>query len=245
MVLNNMKKAFPEKTEKEIKSIRKKFYRHFSDLIVESIKSASITQKEFQKRYQVKNWKRLLELLSEEKSVIVLSAHTGNWEWVFALVHQIPCKVYAVYQKLSNPNMDTYIRDTRQRYGAVMVSKNDTFSKILGSVENNEKILSWFAADQACNPKKAKWITFLNQDTTFHQGYETIAKQTGHPVYYLDIKKIKRSQYELDFIPISENPKQEVDGMIVEQYARLTEKRIKENPSDWLWSHNRWKHKKE
>ncbi len=245
MVLENMRKCFPEKSEQEIRETRKQFYQHFADLLIESLKSSSITQKEFQKRYKVKNWDKFLEVLSTDKSVIILSAHTGNWEWVFALVHQIPCKVYAVYQELNNPYMDEYVKSTRQRYGAVMISKKIAFSTILESIENREQTVSWFAADQACRPNRATWLEFLNQNTTFHSGYEALAKQTGQPVYYLDIKKVKRSHYELDFIPIAEKPRETAEGAIVEEFARLTEQRIRENPAHWLWSHNRWKHKKE
>jgi KDO2-lipid IV(A) lauroyltransferase len=244
-VLENMRNCFPEKTEQEIRKIRKQFYQHFADLLVESLKSASITQKVFQQRYKVKNWDKFSKILSTGKSVIILSAHTGNWEWVFALVHQIPCTTYAVYQKLTNPYMDDYVKHTRQRYEAVMVSTKEAFGRILESVENKEQTVSWFAADQACRPEKATWMSFLNQDTTFHSGYESLAKQTGQAVYYLDIKKIKRSHYELDFIPISENPKEETDGIIVERFAQLTEKRIQANPTHWLWSHDRWKHKRQ
>jgi KDO2-lipid IV(A) lauroyltransferase len=125
-----------------------------------------------------------------------------------------------------------------------MISKKEVFKRILESVENKEQTVSWFAADQACKPDKATWLNFLNQDTTFHSGYESLAKETEQAVYYLDIKKVKRSYYELDFIPITENPNEAEKGSIVLEYSRLTEKRIQENPAHWLWSHNRWKHKR-
>lgn len=241
----NIKNSFPEKSDAEIKKIRKQFYKHFADLLVESVKSSTMGQKEFQKRYHVKNWEKLIVFLSTGKSIIVLSPHTGNWEWVFSLVHLIPCKVYAVYQTLMNPQVNTYIKDTRQRYGAVMISRKETFDRVLGSIEQKEQTLTWMAADQACKPNKATWVKFLGQDTTFHGGYEALAKQTNQAIYFLDIKKIKRSYYELDFICISDNPQEVPDGGIVKEFTYLTEQRIKEDPAYWLWSHNRWKHKKE
>ena len=245
LVFRNMQNSFPEKSDSEIKEIMKQFYQHFADLLIESVKSSTIGQKEFQKRYHVKNWDKLLEFLSTGKSLIVLSPHTGNWEWVFALVHRIPCTVYAIYQTLMNPYVTTYIKDTRQRYGAVMISRKETFGKVLGSIENKEQTLTWMAADQACKPNKATWVKFLGQDTTFHGGYEALAKQTGQAVYFLDIKKVKRSYYELDFILIAETPQDVPERGIVKEFARLTEKRIEEDPAYWLWSHNRWKHKRE
>ena len=242
LVLYNMRRSFPKKSDREIKKIRKQFYHHFADLFIESIKSSTMRQKQFRERYHVTNWNKLTDILSSGESVIVVSPHTGNWEWVFSLVDRIPCKVFAIYQKLSNRHMDDYIKSTRQRYGAVMVPRNETYDKILEAIENNEQTLSWFAADQACLPEKAHWVNFLGQDTTFHKGYESIARQTGQRVLFLDIKKRRRSYYELEFKSICENPSEIGSGMIIEKFAQLTEQRILKDPPFWLWSHNRWKH---
>ena len=125
-----------------------------------------------------------------------------------------------------------------------MVPRKETYTRILGAIEDKEQTLSWFAADQACPPDKAHWVKFLGQDTTFHGGYETLAKQTGQKVLFLDIKKVRRSHYELEFIPICENPSEVSNGTIVEAFAHLTEKRIIKDPAYWLWSHNRWKYQK-
>lgn len=244
MVFKNLQNSFPEKSPQEIRAIAQQFYLHLADLIIESIKSVSMTQKGFNKRYKMINWHEILDRLQQGKSILLVSPHTGNWEWVFSLVHYIPVKVYAIYHPLTNLHFDTYIRQTRQRYGAEMISMKETFKRILESYEQKQQMLSWFAADQACNPEKAHWATFLGQDTTFHAGYESIARETAQVVLFLDIKKIKRSHYELEIIPICENPKDMQQGEIVNTFVALTEKRICENPAYWLWSHNRWKHKK-
>lgn len=244
MVLNNMKKSFPDKADKEIRQIRKDFYRHFADILIESVKSSTMNQKEFRKRYFIINQHLLDEYYDKGESIIILSPHTGNWEWIFSLVDVIPYDVYAVYQKLTNPSMDAYIRKTRQRYGAMMIPTTEAFSTILSASKKEDVFLTWFAADQACKPAKAQWVHFLNQETTFHKGFEGLAYQTNQPVFFLDIKKVKRSHYELELILISEDPQLTPKGTIVKEFARLTERRIRENPAFWLWSHNRWKHKK-
>ena len=244
LVLSSLKESFPEKSDTEIKKIQKQFYHHLADLVIESVKSSTMNQKQFRARYHVTNWNKLREVLSTGESVIIVSPHTGNWEWVFSLVDRIPCTVLAIYQKLNNPYMDNYIKKTRQRYGAVMVSRGDIIARIEEAIKNKEQILSWFAADQACPPEKAHWAKFLGQDTTFHKGYENIARETGQRVLFLDIRKKKRSFYELEFRSICENPSDVKEGSIIEEFARLTERRIRKDPAYWLWSHNRWKHRK-
>lgn len=244
MVYSNLKKSFPLKSDDELKKISKKFYHHFADLIIESIKSSTMSQKEFIKRYDIINWEILLSILKQGESVIVVSPHTGNWEWVFSLVSRIPCKVLAIYQKLSNEHFDKYIKSTRQRYGAVMVPRKETYAQVLGAIEKKEQTLSWFAADQACAPDKAIMVDFLGQETTFHAGYEILARQTGQRVLFLDIKKVKRSCYRLELTEICSDSANAERGEIVKKFAALTEKRILADPPFWLWSHNKWKHQK-
>jgi len=244
MVLDNIRRSFPDKSEKEVRQIRKDFYRHFSDLMVESVKSATMGQKEFQKRYFIKNQQLLDQYHEMGKSIIVLSPHTGNWEWIFSLVPVIPYEVYAVYQRLTNPHMDQYIRKTRQRYGAMMIPTKQTFKIIRNAAERGDQFLTWFAADQSASPVRAHWVLFLNQETSFHKGYEDLARQTDQSVLFLDIKKVRRSFFELELHVIADNPEELPQGAIVEEFARLTEKRIMEDPPFWLWSHNRWKHKR-
>lgn len=244
VVFQNLRTAFPQKEEREIRAIAKAFYLHLVDLMMESIKSVSMRQKDFAKRYRVRNWHVLLDRLQNDESVLIVSPHTGNWEWVFALVFHIPADVYAVYQPLSNKYFDRYIRQTRQRYGAKMISMKETFKAILDAYQAEKQIVSWFAADQACKPEKAYWTDFLNQETTFHGGYEKIARQTRQTVLFLDIKKVKRSHYELGLTCICNDPRSMPPGQIVEKFAELAELRIRENPPFWLWSHRRWKHKR-
>jgi KDO2-lipid IV(A) lauroyltransferase len=212
--------------------------------MIESVKSATMGQKEFQKRYFITNQHLLDAYHKEGKSIIILSPHTGNWEWIFSLVAVIPFHVYAVYQRLTNPYMDQYIRKTRERFGAVMIPTTQTFKIILEAAQRGDQFLTWFAADQSARPNKAHWVHFLNQDTSFHKGYEDLAVAVNQPVLFLDIRKVKRSFYELELHVITDTPQSLPEGAIVTEFARLTEKRIRENPAYWLWSHNRWKHKR-
>ncbi|MGA9239355.1 lysophospholipid acyltransferase family protein, partial [Robiginitalea sp.] len=220
MVLKNIKKSFPEKSEPEARQIRKDFFRHFSDLMIESVKSATMGQKQFRKRYFITNQHLLDTYHKTGKSIIILSPHTGNWEWIFSLVEVIPYDVYAVYQRLTNPYMDRYIRKTRQRFGAMMIPTTRTFKIILEAAQRGEQFLTWFAADQSARPNKAQWVEFLNQETSFHKGYEDLAKGVDQTVLFLDIKKVKRSFYELELHVITDDPRSLPEGAIVAEFAR-------------------------
>lgn len=257
VILGNLKQAFPEKSPKEIEKISKDFYLHLCDLMTESIKGVSMNQIDFQKHYKVLNWDILFDEHKKGNSVILISPHTGNWEWVFSLVdrlvHPVFDNVFAIYQPLQNPYFNDYVLETRQRYGAQLIPMRETYKYILEAHKTNKQVVSWFAADQSPSPENAYWTTFLHQDTAFHAGYARIATQTNQTIMFLDIKKVKRNFFELTLIPIdyksvgnaeNEGNPQKQQDFIVENFARLTEKRINENPAYWLWSHKRWKHKR-
>jgi KDO2-lipid IV(A) lauroyltransferase len=105
--------------------------------------------------------------------------------------------------------------------------------------------MTWMAADQSPSKEAAVWLQFLNQDTPFFAGYEKIAKKTNQPVIFVDVQKVGRGFYEVEFILISKNPEETEDNFIVQKYAQLVENQIVRQPSYWLWSHKRWKHKRE
>lgn len=244
VVFENLRNAFPQKSEQELQKIAQDFYLHLSDLLIESVKGVSMSLSDFEERYRLENLEELLNRVEKGQNVLLVSPHTGNWEWVFALVEKSPIDVFAVYQPLKNPHFDAYIRETRQRYGAKMISMKETFRRILEMHHSGEQMISWFAADQSCRPQKAQWVHFLEQDTGFHAGYEKIARETQQAVLFLDIEKVGRSRYQLRFIPICDDPNTLPEGEIVRTFAALTERRIRKTPAAWLWSHRRWKHKR-
>ena len=92
-----------------------------------------------------------------------------------------------------------------------------------------------FIADQVpSNAKHGKRINFLNQSTLFHEGPEKIAKILNADVFYVDVFQEEKGEYTLEFEQI-------LSKNITQQYAQILEKRINNNPKNWLWSHNRWK----
>jgi KDO2-lipid IV(A) lauroyltransferase len=246
VVMQNLQKSFPEKTQEEIFAIRKEFYRHFCDLIIESIKSVGMSKEDFMQRYQVVNMEFLLTYGEKKQSVIFLSSHHSNWEWVCFLPSLITeyFTVYAVYKPLSNTHFDQYVKATRQKHSATLIAMKETFRIILAAYQQKQVIATWMAADQTPSKEAAHWVEFLHQDTPFFHGYETLARKTKQAVLFLDIQKVKRGHYRLEILPIYDNLDEVPPFAVVEKYAQLTEQQIKRQPAYWLWSHKRWKHQR-
>lgn len=246
VILGNIQRSFPEKTAKEHTAICKKFYHHFCDLILESLKTFTISEKQVKKRVVCKNPELMDKYYDQGRSVIIAGGHYNNWE-IFAVGFDAPLKHQAVgiYSPLKNKFFDQKMRTTRSKYGLYMIS-----TKIVKRVFEEEKqkgtlTSTVFAIDQSpSNSNSCWWMEFLNQDTGVLFGVEKFAKEYDQVVVYGRINKEKRGHYSFEFFELTTTPKETAYGEITETATRLLEKDIREKPEYWLWSHRRWKHKR-
>lgn len=247
VVMENLRKSFPEKTEAELKKICRQFYHHLCDVIVETLKLMTISKAEFRKRFEFMPYALSVfnEFERNQQSVIGVMGHCGNWEWG-AIAHQFYFKqiITGVYHPLSNKNFDAFMLKLRGRMGGNIVAMNNLLRELLRLRQNKIATTVGLIADQTPPPESAYWITFLNQDTPVFSGPEKIAKKFNYPVVYVSVKKIKRSYYQMDATVITMTPNGLEEGEITRLHAAVLEKNIREQPQFWLWSHRRWKHKK-
>ena len=244
IVVGNICNSFPEKSKQEINEITQLFYRHFCDVIVESLKSFTISDAQISKRMILKNPELLNNYYDNKQSVILAGGHYNNWEWIaVALDKQLKHQSIAIYKTLSNKFFDEKMRSTRGKFGLLMVSTKlvaETFSKF-----KNELTATIFAIDQSpSNPKKCYWMNFLNQDTPVLFGTEKFAKDYNQPVLFGTITKVKRGFYQIEFQTVTDHPTNTEHGFITEKTTKLLEAEIIKAPQYWLWTHRRWKHKR-
>lgn len=244
IVVGNISNSFPEKSKQEINEITKLFYRHFCDVIVESLKSFTISDAQISKRMILKNPELLNRYYDNKQSIILAGGHYNNWEWIaVALDKQMKHQSIAIYKTLSNKFFDEKMRSTRGKFGLLMVSTKlvaETFSKF-----KNELTATIFAIDQSpSNPKKCYWMNFLNQDTPVLFGTEKFAKDYNQPVLFGTITKVKRGFYQIEFKTVTDTPNATAHGEITETTTKLLEAEIIKAPQYWLWTHRRWKHKR-
>jgi KDO2-lipid IV(A) lauroyltransferase len=244
IILQNIRNSFPEKSAAEHTEICKKFYKHFCDLVVESLKTFTISEQEVQKRVVCTNPEVINNYFAQQRSVIIAGGHYNNWElFAVAVDALIKHQTIGIYKPLSNKYFDAKMRATRSKYGLYMIS-----TKIVKQVfdENKNKLTATiFGTDQSpSNPNNAYWMKFLNQDTGVLYGAEKFAKEYNYPVIYGRINKVKRGHYTLDFVPVTDTPADTVYGEITEKITHLLEKDIQAIPQYWLWTHRRWKHQR-
>lgn len=244
VVYQNLKNSFPEKTEKEIRIIEKKFYRFFCDLILEMLKLLTISKKELARRFTfTPNTLTVFNRFKEEgRSSIFVLGHCGNWEWcgnAFSLLKLQ--QLYAIYHPLTNPQFDRFMYRMRTRFGMKLYAMKDSFKSM---VQNRHEVnITAFIADQTPPPDRAYWTTFLNQMTPVFWGTEKMAVRMNLPVIFVNIRRVKRGFYVADAEIITETPMTTKEGEITEWHVKKLEQNIHAQPEIWLWTHRRWKHK--
>lgn len=242
VIMTNLRNAFPEKTEEELDKIRFAFYRNFADLIVESFKSLTISEKTLRKRFKLTNPEVFEQLYAKGKGVIVVMGHYTNFEWTAMSIPLLtPHPSFAVYQPLNNKRFSQKVVKIREQFGLKLYSMNDTYPFMLNNPAKAPLYI--FMADQSPHKGKIRYYTpFLNQNTPVHLGVENLAKKCDLAVVFIDIQRVKRGYYEVTAQLLFEDVKNTEQYQVTDTHVKALEKVIIKKPEDWLWSHRRWKH---
>lgn len=246
-VRTNLKNSFPTANKTYLSTIEKEYYTHLCNLFVEGVKMLSISRRKIIKRYNCKNPELVNQYFDAGKSVILLSSHYNNWEWmVLSLSMQFKHHGVGVGKENTNKSFEKSINLFRTRYGTEVIFAK-TIREVVKQYEDQQKLTTYMMlCDQAPgNAKKSFVINFLNQATDMIYGGEYFARKYNYPVMYYVVRQIKRGYYEVELELISENPQETAYGDIIRSYAHLLERNINNEPTYWLWSHKRWKHKVE
>ena len=243
IVRKNLTLCFPVKSFSEIKKIERKFYQHFSDLMVEMIKNFSISKKEMLKRYKFKN----IELINDEekkgKSTILILGHFSNWEGMLTIGSHLIGNSYGIYTPLTNKFFERKMTESREKYGSFLLSRYKTYDFIKSMKESKDYGLFGFIGDQSPKKDSKSYLrTFMGVKVPVFTGAERIAKKYNFPIFYCQINRIKRGFYKAEISALAKKPSQYKENEITDLFFDRLEKQIRQNPSEYLWTHNRFKH---
>jgi Kdo2-lipid IVA lauroyltransferase/acyltransferase len=241
IVHKNLLNSFPYKTAIERKEIEKQFYKNLCDYGVETLKLLTISRAELVKRMKYKNPELMATYTAKGQSVIMLSSHQFNWEWLLVSGSlSLPAPIDFVYQPVENTFFDNLMLHARTRFGSYAIRRNE----VAREFAKRKSVLRGVAivADQYPGRKdKVYTTTFLHQETAFFYGSQQMATLTQYPVLYGAINRVKRGYYECTLVEVGMPPYGKEDDFVLRNYARIVEEVIQQHPSGWLWSHNRWK----
>ena len=241
VIIGNIQRSFPDKSEQEHQQLVKQFYRHFTDILVEGIKNLSISKKQLKKRMVVRNPALMQELYDEKRNVILVSGHFNNWEWLISSQNLLfNHQAFGIGMPMSNKFWDKKVNQRRERFGMQVINSSNYQIKFRTFKKKPFAVLT--LGDQSpAHSTKSYWMKFLNQETALLFGTEQMANDYDFAVVFFIVHKIKRGYYELELKLITKNAKSMDWGVITEIHTKLLEDEIIKNPSQWLWSHKRWK----
>jgi len=237
-------KVFPAMREAERDAIHRRFLRNFCDVMVEVLKSASMSPEQMSSHIRILNLKAARDFLDAGQSVMLVTSHLCNWEWLLqGVTLQLGYPVDAAYKPLRDAWAERLMRKVRSRFGARLVPAKELLADLL----KRRAIVRAVAinADQApVSTDKRYWTQFLGQETAFYVGAEQIARAIRLPMLYLVMRRVRRGHYEVELKPLWDGRETLPANAITERYARACERDVFNHPADWLWSYRRWRLKK-
>lgn len=247
IILDNLQKAFPEKSEQELKQIRARFYQNFCDVFFEMLKQLSISPQALKKRMLHLNPEVISDMVAHGKGGIAVFGHYTNWEWLGAgMGLHLPFPTVGVYKPLSNKIFDRLTFHIRTRLGNDMIPQEKTYRESLRRLK--EPCYIAFLGDQTpLRYDKLYFSSFMGRPAATHLGIATIALKLGCPLWYFDTQRVRRGYYEVTLreIPFDDlNPKDPHSVYtLTDRHVAMLETAIRKQPANWLWSHRRWKRK--
>lgn len=245
VIVQNLSTAFPEKTARDINKLTRGFYRNLTDLIVETIKLPALSADELLRRVRFQNPELISSRIAAGQPVIILASHQSNWEWLPASAQLNGIIADSVYKQLSSPFFENLMREIRSTFGVNPIPMHRLLRDV--AVRRHVPRAIALVADQIpASPEVAYWLPFLNHETAFYPGPEKLARSLQLPVFYVEMVRVRRGYYDVTLHTLAEPPYNDLpDEAILTRYRDRLERTIQATPSDWLWSHKRWKHQRE
>ena len=243
VVRSNLERCFPDKTPKERKQLERQYYKHLADLLAEGLYNLRAPLRKVAKRYHFENAEILEPYYNQNRSVVLMSAHYNNWEYMItSLDHRISHHGIGVGKPLDNKRFGRFITARRARYGTEIVDQTDVRQAMSFYDQWKIPVAYMMLSDQSpSNPHKSLWTSFFGQDTAFLFGAEHFARKYDMPVFFYDVTKTRRGRYTVHFELLTDRPNDLPEGDITRCYAQHLEQLIRQAPQYWLWSHRRWK----
>ena len=248
VVKTNLRNSFPEKDERELAVIRRRFYRTLAEIFVDTINLAGLTPEKGRFLLTVKGLEEQKERVGG-RDWIAMTAHFGCWEYCsFWGLYDPTQIVVAVYHPLRSRIVEAFYQRLRNGDYATTVAMKESLRFYLrnraGGIGGRNLVMGLIADQNPPRRPDSRWFRFLNQDTIFFDGGEKLALRCQLPVYFVKMERLRRGRYEMSFEQIYDGKEEVAEYEITERYVRMLEAEIRRRPELWMWSHRRWKHKR-
>ncbi|MHB1687471.1 MAG: lysophospholipid acyltransferase family protein [Ignavibacteriaceae bacterium] len=244
VAIDNLKKAFPDYSLKEIKKIAFESYRSFAITLIEILYLPNMSAGQIEKFVPCDNNDFIIERHKENRGVILLSAHFGNWEaMAVSMGLQLKIPISAVIKPQRNELVSEWLNKMRSKWGNKIVPLGISIREIYKTLK--DKNIVAMVADQR-GPEDGIRVNFFGRKTAIYAGPAALALKTKSPLLFAVSVRQPDYSYTTHFEEISmeDLPGDEEEKIIEisQRHASLLEKVVREHPEQWLWMHKRWKY---
>lgn len=245
VVFENLRRAFPEKSEDEIQRIARLSFQNLTDVALETLKSFTAPIAELERRCPCRNPEVVNQYLDCGQAIILTGSHLCNWEYTgLTMPPKFHGATITAFKPLTNKILDRYLNQRRSRTGMEMVSMDDMF-KAMRKRGGDATVFILLADQSPSSRKSAHWVEFFGQDTASLPGADVLGRKFNFPVLHYNVRRLRRGFYEIHFVELCPEPANAGETDITRAYVRRLESEIRAQPESWLWSHKRWKIRRE
>ncbi len=244
LVYKNLKSAFPEKSELEIKSIMRSVYRSFMQLWVELLNSWRLNNNYFSKNFSISQWQVVENALKEGKGLIVVSGHLGNFEWLAYYLGTNLKNLYAIMKKIRNPYVNDFIVKIREDHGCHLIYSKGALKKSIRILREGNALL--VVGDQDAG-KQGIFVDYFGRPASTATGAAILHIKTGAPVVLGVAVRRKMGQFDLFFERIPDFPSKTCDDNSIHNFTQIYSSKlediVRKHAGQYFWTHRRWKTK--
>jgi KDO2-lipid IV(A) lauroyltransferase len=241
-VRENLRNSFPDIKNDQLRKILKEVYINFACLWIEIIQSRHLTDSYINKHFRIHGWEEVEKASELHKGIIFLTAHLGNFEWLGYYLSMYTPQLNAIMLRVRNPKINQFVEKNRKKFGVTLVYTRGALKKCLLALRRGENL--GIVGDQDAR-EKGIFVDFFNRPSSTARGSALLHLETGAPIIFCMGIRRKWGDFDLYFERIPDftqfADRETAVFRITQTHTRLLEKRIKQYPGQYFWTHRRWK----
>ncbi|WP_242356322.1 MULTISPECIES: lysophospholipid acyltransferase family protein [Anaeromyxobacter] len=245
VVLDNLRLAFPEKTEGERRDIARRTYRNFGQMIPDFFRVPSLSREELEGIFVHEGWDRFEEARARGKGVIAATGHFGNFE-VLAAAHTLRgVPITMITREMGKSGANDLWRKARLRAGVedLVVTRGSTLSAAIRSLKAG-RVLG-YVIDQNQPRRRAIFPTFFGVPAATAATPALLAMRTGAAVVFTVSVPLGDGRHKVVIegpLAVPDTGDRDADALaFMQDLNDRLERWIRLYPDRWYWLHRRWK----
>ncbi|MDI1353010.1 MAG: lysophospholipid acyltransferase family protein [bacterium] len=250
LILANIHQVFADRlNEKQRRYLAKAYYSHLATSIKEALQLRFMSEDTLRAKVEVIGHEKLLAVVAEQKGVLVLTGHFGNWEFAplggVLNFKEFKGQFHFIRRTLRFKALEKMMFKNYYRAGLHVIPKKNSLDRVCMALEINHAVI--FVLDQHASLVNRDGIAveFFGKKAGTYRSLATLSRHTGVPVVPAAGYRLPNGKHVLEFfdpIPWQDHgTTQESLYYNTLAYNKALESIILENPAQWNWMHKRWK----